>query len=181
MQPNNLSENGSAWSLERFASLCALISAILTVIAFIFLFVFYAGVGIFGPLNDLTYAAQMLFTIPVLVYVYRRLEPRWGRLVLGVTIIGLLAMLAVIVLSLLLVLGVIPFVRQVLMLLSAILFVALWFVAAAILGRDDPVVPSGILLAVLAGMSIGYPVWALRLRRNLGGDERQLRLEKEPA
>lgn len=181
MKSKDVLESGSSWTLERFVSLCALISAVVTVIAFIFLFIFYAGIPIFGPLNDLAYATQMLFTIPVLLYVYRRLEPRWGRLALGVTLVGLLAMLATIVLSLLLVFGVIPFERQVVMLLMASLFVVGWFVTTAVLGREDPVIPGGILLAVLAGISIGYPVWALRLRRDLGVGERQLRIEEEPA
>ncbi len=176
-----LSNRTSSDRFESFVSLSALISAVFAVIGIVFIVIFYAGVGIFGPLSDVAYMTQMIFTLPIVFYMYRRLEPQGKSRALGVTLLGFLAMTSVITLQVLLITGVLPFTTQIGLLLFSILFIVLWFVLIERYGREDDVIPHSRLLAVLAGMTIGYPVWAYRFRRNLKDADASMILSEEPA
>jgi len=178
MRSNIQPKDSSSEGLEQLVRLCTLISAVAAVVGLIFLAIFYSGAGIFGPLNDIAVIIQYIFMLPIAFYIYRRIEPQGRFMSISVTLIGVLGMLAVIVLQTLLVVGVISFGQQIGMVMIAFLVVMLWFVLVESLGRDDEIIPKGRLLAVLAGMVIGYPVWAKRLRRNLGESEPSLILEE---
>lgn len=180
MQSNNQSTDSSSERLERFISWCALISALAAVVMLIFLVIFFAGVGIFGPLNDIGVTIQYIFMLPIAFYIHQRIKVKGRFLSIATTSIGVLGMLAVIVLQTLLVVGVIPFRQQIGMVVIAFLVVMVWFVLIENLGRDDDLIPNGRLLAVLAGLTIGYPVWAYRFRRNLGESEANLVLDEKP-
>lgn len=180
MRSNTQPKDNSSARPEQFVSLCTIISAIAAVLGLIFLAIFFSGVGVFGPLNDIAVTIQYIFMLPIAFLIYRRIEPQGRFISISVTLIGVLGMLAVIVLQTLLVVGVISFGQQIGMVVIAFLVVMLWFVLVESLGRDDEIIPKGRLLAVLAGMIIGYPVWAKRLRRNLGESEPSLILEEEP-
>jgi hypothetical protein len=108
------------------------------------------------------------------------LEPLGKSRAIGVTIVGVFGASAVIVLQILLVSGIIPFTTQIGMLLIAIVFVVAWFVLINRYGHVDKMIPPGRLLAVLAGMTIGYPIWAFRFRRNLKDAEQRAILREEP-
>ncbi|MFQ5435150.1 MAG: hypothetical protein ACE5FD_09770, partial [Anaerolineae bacterium] len=93
--------------------------------------------------------------------------PFTPRLALFATIIGIGGMLAVIILQALLVVSALPFNRQVWLVIPAFLVVLVWFVLVEKLGRRSERLPKGILLHVLAGLYIGYPLWAFSLGRRL--------------
>jgi len=176
-----LSNNTSSDLFERIVSLSAVISAIFAVIGLVFIVIFYAGVGIFGPLNDVAYMTQIIFTLPLVIYVYRQLKSRGESHALRITLVGLFGMFSVIVLQVLLITGILQFAIQIGMLLVAIVFVVAWFVLVNRYSQDDGLIPHGRLLAVLAGMTIGYPIWAYRFRRNFKDTQPDSILRKEPA
>jgi hypothetical protein len=76
-------------------------------------------------------------------------------------------MIAVIILQILLVAGVIPFSVQIVLVVVAFLVVLAWFIMIGYLGRSTERLPKGKLLHVLAGLYIGYPIWAFSLARRL--------------
>jgi len=176
--PFNKSVN-PAGRMEDFIRWCAVISAIAAVIGLIFIVIFYAGIGIFGPLNDVAYMTQILFTTPIVIYFHRRVAPEKKGRATAVTAIGVLSMGTVIILQALLILGVIPFLRQIGMLLIASCFGVVWFGSIERLGKEDEVIPQGKFLAVIAGMTIGYPIWAYRLHQNLQTTEEKMTVNLE--
>ncbi len=76
-------------------------------------------------------------------------------------------MVAVIVLQILLVTGVLPFAQQIGMVIVGFLMVLGWFVIMGYLVRSTDKLPNSMLLHVLAGLLIGYPIWAFLLWRRL--------------
>lgn len=74
-------------------------------------------------------------------------------------------MLAVIVLQLLLVTGVLSFQQQIGIVLVAFLVVLVWFVINGYLARSTNLLPKSMVLHVLGGLYIGYPIWAFSLGR----------------
>ena len=76
-------------------------------------------------------------------------------------------MVAAIVLQVLLVTGVLSFTQQVGMVIIAFMVILAWFVLNGYLGRSTDKLPNSMLLHVLAGLYIGYPVWAFSLGRRL--------------
>lgn len=123
--------------------------------------------GVFGPLNDVAVIVQYTLMLPIAVVLRRLLRERGPGLALAATTIGIFGMLAVVVLQSLLVLGAMPFSRQIVLVVPAFLVVLVWFVLCARLaGGDDPV-PSGLPLSILAGLYVGYPVWGYTVGRRL--------------
>lgn len=123
--------------------------------------------GVFGPLNDIAVIVHYALMLPIAVKVYEMVRPFTPRLALFATIIGIGGMLAVIILQALLVVSALPFNRQVWLVIPAFLVVLVWFVLVEKLGRRSERLPKGILLHVLAGLYIGYPLWAFSLGRRL--------------
>ncbi len=146
----------------RLVTLCLIGSSVAAVIGLIFLVVFFSGVRIFGPLNDIMVIIQYLLMIPVVVMVHRIIPANRK-----IRLTGYLGVIAVIVLQALLVLGVLPFQIQVLMVIPAFFMGAYWFAAIEKLGRDDPRLPKGRWKAIFAGLVFSYPWWAFDFKRRL--------------
>jgi uncharacterized membrane protein len=151
----------------RLTAWCALASAIAAALGIAFIVIFYAGVPVFGPLNDIAVIIQYSLMLPLVFYVHGVLRdvsrPVSGRALA----LGLAGILAVIVLQGLLVFGILPFQRQILMVIPAFLVVTAWFVLIERAGREDDRLPKGTASAVLAGLVLGYPFWAFDLRKRL--------------
>jgi len=73
----------------------------------------------------------------------------------------------VIVLQILLATGILPFAGQIVPVVIAFLVVLVWFVPIGYLGRSTDKLPKSMLLHILAGLYIGYPVWAFVVGRRL--------------
>ncbi|MEJ2012531.1 MAG: hypothetical protein P8X64_09955 [Anaerolineales bacterium] len=153
--------------LVILARWCLPISAVTATVGLLFLIVFFAGFSAFGPLNDLAVIAQYVLMLPLLLLTWRCLNAPSQAAGALVTALGLAGMLAVIALQSLLVLGILPFRRQIVLVVPAFLLVTAWFVIVERLGSRDGSVPEGTTLAVLAGLVVGYPVWALDFYRRL--------------
>jgi hypothetical protein len=82
-------------------------------------------------------------------------------------LLGIAGMLAVIALQILLVVGVLTFNQQIGMVGVGYLLILGWFVINAYLGRSTAWLPHSMLLTLLAGLYIGYPVWGYSVGRRL--------------
>ena len=90
-----------------------------------------------------------------------------AKLSLAALLIGIPGMFAVIILQILLVTDVLPFANQIVPVVVAFLVVLVWFIVNGFLGRTSEKLPGGMLLHVLAGLYIGYPIWAFSVGRRL--------------
>lgn len=168
LNPTAYHENSMPNALSKFAGWCAYISGVFAVIGLVFLTIFFAGgPAYFGPLNDTAVIVHYILLLPIVFTLYPLLKPYGQRLNLVATIIGTGGMLGVIVLQTLLVVGVLPFQQQIGMVIVAFFAGLVWFIAAGRLGRPTGIVPKSTLLNVLAGLVIGYPVWAFKVGRRL--------------
>lgn len=156
----------SLW-LIRLAGWCAYASAVVSVFGIVFLVVFFTLGGVFGPLNDIAVIVQYVLMLPIASALHQLLKPYGRGLSTLGTLIGTVGMLGVVVLQVLLVTGLLPFSRQILMVIPAFLVVLAWFVVTAILARRRDLRPNSLLLAALAGLYIGYPFWGCALGRSL--------------
>lgn len=167
MQANVPIMNQPSTLYSQFLIASAWISATLAVIGLVFIVIFYAGIGIFGPLNDIAYTSQLAFTLPIIHYVSRRAGQGGKFKHTGLSLLGLGSCSLAIALQLLLIFGVLTFFQMIGFLLATISFLVLWFVLVERASRQDPVIPTGWPLAFLAGLTFGYPFWAVRFSRNL--------------
>lgn len=146
---------------------CAYVSGVAAILGIVFLLIFFTIGGIFGPLNDIAVIIQYTLMLPIAVKVHRLVRPFAPRLAPITTLIGIGGMVAVIILQALLVVGVLPFNRQVWLVIPAFLVVLVWFLLVERTGRSDDRLPKGMLLHTLAGLAFGYPFWAFSLGRRL--------------
>ncbi len=142
-------------------------SGIIAAIGLIFLVIFFSGVDIFGPLNDIAVIIHYLLLLPIMFSVHRLLQASDNRLNKVTMNIGLFGFLSVIMLQTLLVVGFIPFRQQIALVIPAFLVGTVWFVLIERLGRQDKRLPKGLALHILAGLIFAYPIWAFKLARNL--------------
>jgi hypothetical protein len=105
--------------------------------------------------------------LPIAFALYQILRAYNSGLSLAALLIGIPGMLAVIVLQILLVTGIVPFSVQIVPVIVAFLVVLVWFIIVGFLGRSTEKLPKSMLLHVLAGLYIGYPIWAFSLGRRL--------------
>ena len=140
--------------LVENAGVFANLAGIAAIIAFAALFIFFAGVPVFGPINDAASVFQMLFLIPValaLHHIFRDSAPTLSLLAVSIAIF---AMLVIAVLQSLLVLGLVRFEQTLRTVLLMGGVVGLWWLLAAYLAFGHPAFPSGLAwTSVLAGAS----------------------------
>jgi len=154
--------------LVRLTIGCVYCSGVISIIGLVFLAIFFTGgPGYFGPLNDLAVAIQYVLMLPIAMTVWLALRPYGERLNLIALLIGLAGMISVSTLQILLITGVLPFRLQIGMVIPAFLVTLGWFVLTGHLGRSSGILPRSRLLHILAGLYIGYPVWAFMLGHRL--------------
>lgn len=153
--------------LQRWAGWCAYASGVVSIFGVLFLIIFFAGVDLFGPLNDAAVVVQYALMLPIATWVGVRQRQQGIRRSQLVMAIGLAGMLAVIVLQLMLIVGLIPFSRQIGPVSIAFLVVLVWFVASGRLAKNDDLLASGPIRLIAAGLYVGYPFWALALGRRV--------------
>jgi len=155
-------------NLLRFAALCAYASGVVSIFGIIFLFAFFGGIGgQFGTLNDIAVIIQYVLMLPIAVAFWRFLQPDNERLSLIAYLVGLVGILTVIVLQSLLVANLIPFGSYIVIVSAGFLIASAWFVLTGIVGRAANKLPNGLVLDILAGLYVGYPIWAFRLGKRL--------------
>lgn len=158
---------GSPMRLARVAGWCAYASGVISVFGIVFLVAFFTVGGGFGKLNDIATIVQTILMLPIAFALQRLLRPLGSALSMVSMLLGIAGMLAVIILQILLVVGILTFNQQIGMVLPAFLVILAWFVINAYLGRSIDVLPHSMLLNILAGLFIGYPVWGYLVGRRL--------------
>jgi hypothetical protein len=168
-------EYNTTFKLIQVTIWTAYSSAVIAAIGLLFLAIFFSGFPIFGPLNDVAVIIHYILLLPIVLTVWNMLRPYGEGFNNLALIIGLIGITAVIVLQSLLVLGVVPFRQQIVMVIPAFLVAMLWFVLTGRLGRTDDRMPKGIGLHILAGLVIGYPIWAFKFANNLQRTSKEVR------
>jgi hypothetical protein len=164
-------------AFERLVIGSLMASAIAAAVGIVFLILFFSGAGgFFGPLNDISVVIQYLLMLPIMSYIHRLLPSGQS---IKLQVIGFGGVLAVIVLQTLLVIGLIPFQRQIVMVIPAFLVVTFWFAIIEQAGRDEPLLPKGRAQAILAGLVFGYPFWALHFRGRLTTNHSTKKISEE--
>ena len=153
--------------LSEIATWCAFLSGFVSIIGIVFLFAFFALRAPTGRLNDMAVIVQYALMLPIAFAVYQILRPANSTLSLAAMLIGVPGMLAVIVLQVLLVTDVLPFANQIVPVVIAFLVVLAWFIINGILARSTDKLPSNMLVNVLAGLYVGYPLWAFSVWRRI--------------
>ncbi len=157
----------SRWSIH-VAVWCAYTSGTVSIFGILFLVAFYTTpIGLLGTLNDIAVFIQYGFMLPIALALHQLIRHHRPILSLVALLLGIAGMLAVIALQILLVTGVLPFAQQIGMVIVGFLVVLAWFVITGYLGRSTGRMPKSMFLNVLAGLYIGYPVWAFLLGRRL--------------
>ena len=159
-KPNNQARQLAGW--------CAYLSGAISVFGILFLALFFGGAGgIFGPLNDLAVVLHYVLLVPLALIAQRLAVPNDQPLKRWMIAYGMAGKLAIILLQILLLTGLMPFSQQIGLVSTAFLAVTVWFVAAPALMTREAFFPKNIVLNLLAGLYIGYPIWAFKVGRSL--------------
>lgn len=136
--------------LMENAGVSAYLAGAFSIVAFLALFIMFAGVGIFGPINDALSIFQMLFLVPVFLVVYQLLRGRAPALMLALTIAAVLALLVIAFLQVLLVVRQVRFEQTIRPILYVGFALAAWWVAVGTLSLGKSSLPGGLAWAAVA-------------------------------
>lgn len=154
-----------------------IVSGVFSAVGVAFLFAMYASFAVgaqsiglvLGRINDTLIMIAYLLAIPSVLAMYELLRPRWPTLSRVLSVIGVGAIIAIVILQSLLVAEVLTFEEQIGPVSVALLVLGGWFIATGYLGRTLGVLPRGARMGVLAATYVGYPIWAIWLGRRLIG------------
>ncbi len=154
--------------LTRVAAWCAYVSGVVSIFGILSLIAFFSTfIGPLGTLNDIAVVIQYVLMIPIALALHQILRRSGPTLSMVALLVGTLGMLAVIVLQLLFITGVLPYAQYIVLVSAGFLVVLGWFLLVRRLGQSTDVLPTNILLHILAGLYFGYPFWAFSLGRRL--------------
>jgi hypothetical protein len=161
-------------ALVYFAGWCSIASGIVSFIGIVFLIAMFIGfstnnIGLqrYGTLNDICIIIQYLLALPIILALYQFQKVYAFLLSRVAMLIGIAGLIAVVILQWLLVSGVLTFEEQIGPVMIALLVVGIWLVLTGYLGRSTGNIPRSLLMSVLAAFYLGYPIWAIWLRRLL--------------
>ena len=121
----------------------------------------------FGRINDVLVLISYALAAPGVLAVRSVLRPQTGRWGDVMALVGLAAIAAVVVLQAMLVAETLTFEQQIGPVSLALLVLGGWFVVVSWIGHRSGRLPFGVGLGLLAGLYVGYPMWAVRLGRHL--------------
>ena len=157
----------SQW-LVRVAVWCAYTTGVVSIFGIVSLAAFFTTlIGPFGILNDVAVVIQYVLMIPIALALHQILRRSGSALSLVALLLGIPGMLGVIVLQLLFMTGVLPYAQYIVLVSAGFLVVLGWFLMIRRLGQSTGVLPTSILMHILAGLYVGYPFWAFSLGRQL--------------
>jgi hypothetical protein len=144
------------------AGISAYLAGVFSILAFIALFIMFAGIGIFGPINDALSIFQMLFLIPVFVMVHKIVGDQVPVIMGVLTVAAILALLAIAAMQTLLVLRQVRFEQTLRPILLLGFALAAWWVASGVLSFAEASMPNGLAWAAIASgvsfavIAVGY-------------------------
>jgi hypothetical protein len=120
-----------------------------------------------GFINDVTGVVTLPIALPGILALHARVRPHAGPTSDALLVVGIAAGGTIVVLQVLLVGKVVTFEQQIGAVSLAFLVLAVWFVTYGRIASRAGVLPRGTRLGLLAATYAGYPVWALRIAREL--------------
>jgi hypothetical protein len=136
------------------ASRSSHLAGVAWILGFAALFIFFAGVGIFGPINDVISIFQFLFLVPVALALHRILARHSPLLSLSAAAVAIVAMLAIALLQTLLVFRLVRFEQTLrpILILSGVL--GLWWLATSIASLVHGALPTSLAwIGIAVGIS----------------------------
>lgn len=154
---------GQVAGLAAFAGPSALIAAAATVVGAVFLGLFFAKGGLWGPLNDIASIVMMVATIPVVAFFATFSEPYLaGGVAVGVAAVGLVGMIGAATAQTLLVARIRTYKQLLPWTLGFGAIVGIWYLLLGITARLAGVPEIMAILAIASGsgyIALGYGFW----------------------
>lgn len=147
------------------AAFSAYLAAATSVLSFAALFIFFAGVPVFGPINDGLTVIQMLALIPTFVALAFVLEPQANGPVRLLAMLAAASALSIAVMQMLLVLRLVAFETTLTPILLLGVVLGAWWLLSAAMSLGHPELPFGLTVAgLLTGISflviaVGFMRW----------------------
>ena len=136
------------------AGTSAYLAAGFAIVSFAALFIFFAGVSVFGPINDFLSIFQMLFLIPVALALHRMLRQTAPEISFLVTAGAILALSSIAILQSLLVIQAVSFEQTLRPILILGVVLGLWWLITGMLAIIGSTLPSGLAwTGMVAGAS----------------------------
>jgi hypothetical protein len=136
------------------AGTSAYLAAGFAIVSFVALFIFFAGVAVFGPINDFLSIFQMLFLIPVVLALYQLLRSTAPVLSLLTTIGAVLALASIAVLQIFLVLRIVTFDFTIRPILILGVMLGIWWLVVGVLIFISGTLPTGLgWISMIVGAS----------------------------
>lgn len=149
--------------MSDVAAVAAFVAAVATVLGAVFLVLFFAKGGLWGPLNDVASIVMMLATIPVVLYVRQITAPYAPEAAhLAIAGVGVVGMLGASASQGLLVARVRTYQQLLPWTLGFGAVVGVWYALAGVLLLAATAPPLLAVLAILSGLgyiAIGYGFW----------------------
>ena len=140
--------------LVNNAGTSAYLAAGFAIISFAALFIFFAGVTVFGPINDFLSIFQMLFLIPVALALYQLLRSTAPTISLLTTAGAVLALAIIAVLQILLVVRIVTFEFTIRPILILGVVLGIWWLATGFLAFNSGALPTGLAwTSIIVGVS----------------------------
>ena len=165
----------SAAGLQLVAGRLLIVSGVVAAAGVAFLVAMFVSFAVgardsglpFGRINDVLVLISYALAAPGVLAVRAVLQPQTGRWGDVLAVVGLAAIAAIVVLQALLVAETLTFEQQIGPVSLALLVFGGWLVVVSWIGRVSGQWPVGVGLGLLAALYVGYPIWAVRLGRQL--------------
>jgi hypothetical protein len=164
-------------TLLGLAGRALLVSSPLAAIGVVFLVAMFVSFGIgdisrgqdLGRINDILVLVSYLLAAPSVVAFGSILRPV-APVASGIlTVIGIAAIVAIVVLQAMLISGAVTFEQQIGPVSVALLVLAAWFLVTGHMASSSGFLLQGTRMGLLAATYVGYPIWAFRVGRRLIG------------
>jgi len=141
--------------LFRLAGWSAYLNAILNIISFVSLFIFFSIGGLSGLINDITSIFFSLSLIPLVLAFHALHRSFFPSMSWWVASIGVIAMLAAAILQALLVFGILQFEQEVRPVLVANAVIGIWLILSGVMTLIGRTLPRGLAwLSIIAGIGL---------------------------
>lgn len=140
--------------LPSIAGPSAVLAGVVSILSFLALFIFFAGVGVFGPINDALSVIQFLLLIPVFIAFHMIVRPQPGSTAGLITGVAVATLLAMAIMQTLLVFRQVQFEQTLRPILLLGLVLGAWWILTGLWSQEVAAIPSGLSWAgILTGIS----------------------------
>ena len=149
----------------------AYLAAVVAIISYAALFVFFAVGGVFGPINDAASVVQMIFMLPVALALYFLFRPLSPLISLAALVFATVAMVGIAILQALLVLRRVRYEQTLLPVLTLGGILGVWWILIGVQSLIGGMLPNGLRWASIA---VGLSAILLVIGFRSGGERHPL-------